>query len=118
MIYIDRGDPAAPDFVLGNLTVDNAWHDLDLSGIVPAAGANMKVYLRLDLYASEKKKMFLRHKGHANEINMALAQVTTAYHKDDTYYVVLDANRKIEYKLEVTMWGVVDITVRGWDEPC
>jgi len=33
--FEDRGDPAVYDYDKNDLTKDGAWHDLDLSGIVP-----------------------------------------------------------------------------------
>ncbi|GAH71411.1 unnamed protein product, partial [marine sediment metagenome] len=32
--FVDRGDPAAYDYAKEDLTIDGAWHDMDLSGIV------------------------------------------------------------------------------------
>src|SRR4030042_833391 len=34
--FVDRGDPAAHDFELADLTTDSLWHDLDLSPIIPS----------------------------------------------------------------------------------
>ncbi|GAH45435.1 unnamed protein product, partial [marine sediment metagenome] len=33
-VFVDRGDPAAYDYAKEDLTIDGAWHDMDLSGIV------------------------------------------------------------------------------------
>ena len=32
---VNRGDPDAYDFTLGDFIRDSAWHDLDLSAIIP-----------------------------------------------------------------------------------
>jgi len=48
--YYDLGDPVAPDYVVGDLTVTNAWTDLDLTTIVGAGAKriHLQVFIRDD----------------------------------------------------------------------
>lgn len=123
MIYVDRGDPAAPDFTKPGFTIDGAWHDLDLSGIVPAAGANMLVHLSLDVMPGTIGKYIrLREKGNSNSYNIGgLAGIYG--HRDylrSDVWVKMDANRVIQYQVESVPldWDSMEVTVRGWMEPC
>lgn len=104
MKYVDRGDPAEVDFTQADLTLDDAWHELDLSAIVPAAGANHLVHLK----ALATITIAFREVGNINTINVT--PEATGMHADS--WVMLDANRKIEYMTSAGMIGT--LTVRGW----
>ena len=116
--YIDRGDPADFDFTLASLITDGDYHDLDLSSIVPEAGANHLVHLRFQIMDNAAGMIFfLREKGNSNPYNSLAAATIVA----DTYtffdgFVMLDANRKVEYWASNTTWTGIYILVRGWWE--
>lgn len=122
MIYVDRGDPATFDFTQADLILDMAPHDLDLSAIVPPAGANQLVHLMVRGNAAVITSPFppmllIRKKGNANWMNVTGfgTQVSNLYAAAGDVWVMLDANRVIEYRGNV---DIVDIVVRGWMEPC
>jgi len=111
---VDRGDPAVEDFNPGNLTIDDVWNDLDLSGIV-AEGAAFVYLAVLAEYTSAGWKCRFRENGNSNEYNIFIAETQAA---NVTVlccgFVKLDGNRKIEYKASAGTWTILRITVRGW----
>ena len=112
--FVDRGDPAARDFVTGDFTTDGNWHDLDLSGIIPAGakGICFICYIKDDLAA-----VFIdfRKKGNVNEENKSTIRSEAAglwRYEDLTCAVSTD--RKIEYKSTVTTFDFIRMTVKNW----
>lgn len=116
MYYVDRGDPASTDFLHTVLTIDGAYHELDLSAIVPAIAANHLVHISLRVRGAENSTGNLRKAGNVNTNNMDIATMQ----RDNGWYnwsawVMMNADRKIEYAFAAAITGVV-MTVRGWWE--
>lgn len=115
--YHDRGDPAAVDFSIGSgLTADGTWKELDLSSIVPETAWGRLVHLRCRILDNSAETMMqLRKLGNTNAVNAAKGVTATG---GDSYYfdawIVLDANRKVEYCIDVGM-DAAEITVAGWN---
>jgi hypothetical protein len=114
MQFVDRGDPAAWDFEVGDFTTDGAWHDLDLSGIIPA-GVSM---VQINITFSDDNPgswILFRKKGNVNEFNMDVArsQVTDVIN-DACVMVQPDINGIIQYKTFSTAFTIINLVVRGW----
>jgi hypothetical protein len=114
--FVDRGDPAGPDFREWDLDQDSAFHDLDLSGIVPA-GAKA-VYLRVVVEAAggSNRYIALRKKGNVNSGNMpSLRTQAAGAYNDQSVFVICDSNRVIQYFVDggFTL-DFISITVMGW----
>lgn len=112
--FIDRGDPANPDFLIGDLTDDFAWRDLDLSGIIPA-GAKGVTLGCIIANSVINKNLMIRKNGNANTanagyLNCQIANIT----KGGDITCPLDDNRKVEYRLTAGTWLFVSITVKEW----
>lgn len=114
--YIDRGDPNAWDFTLGNLTTDGTWRDLDLSGIVAAGGANRLVKISVEITDDAVGYTFaFRQNGRTNAYAQAGRKTQVANQSfQATLDVLCDANRKIEYYASNTTWTSINLVVRGW----
>ena len=113
-MFVDRGDPAAVDFALTDLTTDAAWQNLSLVGIAPSTAR--AVLLEVDIEGSHTdEEITFRKDGNTNEINHTGA-VTKANNKDQhkTCIVGIESNGIIEYKATDTTWTTINITVRGW----
>ena len=112
--YVDRGDPAAADFAVGDLTTDGTWNDLDLSSIVPAGAIAVHFTLAIRDDAVGTTIQF-RKNGNSNTVNAALSLCLVANIDNYTeHMVVCDAGRIIEYNAANTTWTTVSIRVRGW----
>jgi len=113
-MFVDRGDPAAVDFELTDLTTDAAWNNLDLSGIIPTI--TRAVIIELDTEAAQSnREIIFRKYGNTNEINHT-GSITKANNKDmhKTCIIAVDENRKVEYKADDVTWSVINLTIRGW----
>ena len=111
---MDRGDPAAADFAIGDFTKDNAWHTLDLSGIV---GTGLKlVLLRFLLRATAAGAyIWLRKNGMSNTKNVAICYIPIANQFDAPSELInTDLGGCIEYKISDTLDTTLDLTVGGW----
>lgn len=113
-VFVDRGDPAAFDFVHGTLTIDNTWHDLSLASIVPAGAIAVALYISIWSDAVNTVIAF-RKKGNSNEFNLSkhITQVANIYNFSDLM-VIPDSNRIIQYKGASGGNQEIDITVKGW----
>lgn len=113
--YVDRGDPAAVDFAVGALTTDGAWHDLDLSSIVPASAKAVILRAAIEDDAASSAFAF-RKNGNSNAINIArqTTQVSGVTIHIPPTIVPVDANRVVEYLATNTTWTTINIAVCGW----
>lgn len=109
--FVDRGDPAAVDWDETDLTADGAWHDLDLSSIVPAGAVCVMLRVRLE---ARVQSLHFRKNGNSNEINTTGVETgggAGIMHQD--LFVAPDSNAVIEYKLSGPITSA-EITVGGW----
>lgn len=113
-MFVDRGDPAAVDYVQANLTIDGAWHDLDLSAIVAAGAKAVLLKTRLQS-ANPGDKIRYRKNGNTNEVNTCGCEALRAnVIRTRLGIVAIDTNKVIEYNADNIAWTTLDIVVRGW----
>lgn len=112
--YVDRGDPADYDYAKEDLTIDGAWHDLDLSGIVQEKAKAVFILGHLEGPAVDWKIQF-RKNGNANEIvHGGMETLRAGIERHRSSIVALDDNRVIEYKADNENWTTLSIAVKGW----
>ncbi|HUS81521.1 MAG TPA: hypothetical protein VM283_09660, partial [Armatimonadota bacterium] len=110
--FYDRGDPAAADWANSDLAWDTAWHDLDLSGIVPAGCTAVLLRIEYVISGGTALALWFRREGNSNDVNSARAVAT-----DDAgfEFVVGVSGQKINYRaLTHNVADTVNITVAGW----
>jgi len=110
----DRGDPAAYDYTEAGLTMDNAWHNLDVSAIVTDTDASWVLLGVLLNDPNVGDNIMFRKDGNANAISMAgvIAQVAN----QDIFAQVLvpcSTSQVIEYRANAAL-ASCDIVVMGW----
>ncbi len=113
--YVDRGDPSAFDWAVGNFTLDGTWRDLDLSSIVPAGAADKPVYLLVDIQDNvAATSVSFRTKGNTDVYNVLSMRVVIAnqLHRMQGW-VVCDASRFIQYYGSPGL-VTLNVLVRGW----
>lgn len=113
-IFTDRGDPAAADWTKDTLTADGAFHDLDLSSIVPAGAKAVLISITVKDDAAGSR-VLLRKNGNSNSWNVGVAttQVANLRHFEDVV-IPCDTNRVIEYELTNTVWTEIYFLIKGW----
>jgi len=107
------GDPAAPDFTAGTLTLDNNWHDLDLSAIVPAGRNFVLLRVFLSAVSTTTKSVFFRKNGNSNAVNVSSISAYAGQVAYADVIVPMDANRVIEYEGVASPYAL-EITIGGW----
>lgn len=112
--FVDRGDPADYDFVSAVLTKDGAWHELDLSSIVPLNAKGVALSVRAANDYIDKTVMFRKH-GNVNLVAVSrfANQVARAFYETDCQ-CPLDDDRKIDYFFTAGGWSIITITVKNW----
>ncbi len=113
-MYVDRGDPAAYDFVTSNFTLDAAWHNLDLSALI-TLGAKA-VLLDFDYKnTSANRHIALKKGGQTNDFNHAQVHTRVAAQDDHASMIcAVGPNRIIQYNIDAVGWTYVNMTLRGW----
>lgn len=112
--FVDRGDPAVPDFVITDLIKDDAWHEKKLSTIVPA-GAKAVALNVLVIANAVTVKFEVRKKGNTNVTNISQMWPQVAFETVTADMIVAcSEDRKIEYRADAIVWLSMDITVKGW----
>lgn len=112
--FVDRGDPAVYDFVVGDFIKDDDWHVLDLSGIIPA---NVKgVALSVVLVNADAEKHFkVRTHGNANAINVGNMNTSVGLvATSGDLEVAPNEDGKIDYWITSVNWIVIRLTVKNW----
>lgn len=112
--YIDRGDPVNADFATEDFTLDDAWHELDLSSLIPA-GATAVALTGLFINEQVQRLAMFRLHGNSNAANVARIYTQSASLTICSDFVVaLDPDRKIDYLFEGFFWSTISLTVKGW----
>lgn len=112
--YVDRGDPSAVDWDTEDLTLDGAYHDLDLSSIVTDSAATL-VHLSVRFNHNTASSQFvIRENGNSNAVNGMKARIqVSGIPRLFSDFVSMDASRVVEYTFP-TSTTEAQITVRGW----
>ncbi len=113
-MYVNRGDPAAVDFTIGDFTIDGAWHTLDLSAFITTSARAVLIDIDFD-NNSANKHITLRQNGNSNDINHFDVSTKVAGQDEHTNAIVSpDSSRLIEYKITNAGWTALKMSVRGW----
>jgi hypothetical protein len=112
--YVDRGDPSAWDFELGDLVTDGTWNDLDLSSIIPSGNILVHFYAAINDDAISSYIQF-RQKGNVKAVNVSTrrTQVSGIYN-DLNFFVMAGVNKLIQYRTTITTFSYIVISIRGW----
>lgn len=110
--YVCRG-AVGSDFTQATLTHDSAYHELDLSAIVPKGAVAVNLYI----FAKDgltNKNVYVGYNG-ANNVTSGVRAITNVA---NTYItangiVGLDSDRKVEYYIDTGV-DSSNITVLGW----
>lgn len=112
--YVFRGTINAHDFGTVSFTQDGAWHNLDLSSIVPEGAS------AVNLHGSGKSAnistiLLLIKKGSGSSRAYCQLRCQVANHQNcfrRTF--ALGSDRKLEYKISDPPFSLLNISVVGW----
>jgi hypothetical protein len=111
----ERSSASAVDYAIGDLEKNSAWHDLDLSSIVPAGAKAVRIFVQIK--ATEANDEFkIRKNGRSDEyIIDGLRTQAASVEKWGTLEIACDTSRVIEYwATNVELWTTINLTVVGW----
>lgn len=112
--FVDRGDPAAWDWTEATLVQNNSWHDLDLSGIVPA-GVKCVLFRSVIKAAEINKYLRLKTKGNVNDYNAATSSTIVANANNfQDLKVAPNSDGVIQYLGSFATWQYFRFTIAGW----
>lgn len=105
----DDADPAAAQIDQGDLTIDTAWHELDLDSFVTVPSDAVGAWARVSVIdsASAGLYLFIRSTSQSNnpQSNMIRTQVVNVYN-DGLFYIPLDSDHKFDYLASNGLDGV------------
>lgn len=112
--FITAGDPATYDFVKSDLTLNNAFHDMDLSGIAPAGAKAVIMSVRMRT-ATVGSYFAIKPGSNTNNFNISYAATQVA---NQFFYspltIEMDASMVLKYAAANVTWTNVDISILGW----
>ncbi len=115
--YVNRGDPAVYDALIGDVTADSTWRDLALGEVVTDSDAEL-IHRALQCQDdSAGKVFFVREDGNTHGVNALRAGTPAANvsgYADG--FVPCSSGRTIEYYISSGM-DAIYLTVRGWWKP-
>lgn len=112
--YQDRGDPPGWDFFQASFTIDSAWHELDLSSIIPA-GPSAALIRFIANPPVINMTIELRERGDVNVAALSVLRTTVGQVWHDTQLIVgLDSTRIIQYRITAGVWSGLFAVVNGW----
>ncbi len=112
--YVDRGDPSSFDFTLGDFTLDNAWHPLNLSAVIPVDTSLVAIQVVQRCIISAQQTVW-RKAGNTNEKNVSaiIGPVANTF-AFGTIFTPVNTARRCEYKIQSVSFNYITATVKGW----
>ncbi len=112
--FVDRGDATGWDYTEADFIEDSNWHELDLSGIVPANAKAVSVYLKFRATAANRIGQF-RKFGNTNAYNVSgLSTQVANIDKWGVLTVALSTDHKIDYFFTTGTYPYIRFLVKGW----
>ncbi len=113
--FVDRGDPAAADFEVGDLTTDGTWKDLDLATIVGDARVrSVLIHVKVQDGAVSSLMQF-RKKGNADVVARSAVRTQVAnIINEGTFIVPCSTAQVIQYHGSNLTFSTIEIIVLGW----
>lgn len=112
--FVDRGDPVGWDYTQADFTEDGAYHELDLSAIVPEHAKAVLLTMLLETTTLGEYGLFRRH-GNTSGINTSTIRPQLSNIRMTSDLVCpLDSDRKLDYLFTAAVWTRIRVTVKGW----
>ena len=114
--YVDRGDDAtAFDFQMSGMTMNGAYHDMDLSGI--SGEGRRLVHIRVSISLTTSVSFNFRTNGNSSIRNtFKRSAIPTGALVCYDGWVYTDASGVIEYNFTTGTYVAIEVLVRGWFE--
>lgn len=112
--FVDRGDPDRTDLMIYPPTIDDFWHDWDLSAIVPAAASAVLIRC-IGITLLPSSGFSLRTNGNVglNNMNLMYSQVV-GVNVADSAIVALKADLTVQYMAPPASYAFIALVIAGW----
>jgi len=111
---VHRGEILVPDFQVGDFTIDDEWHDLDLSSILPANAFAFIVAGSFDV-DSGAEYIQIRPKGFTGSYTKFKSRSLVINAQHDFHGTIFCNNNQIvEYQISIATWATLYFCIRGW----
>lgn len=112
-LVTNRGDAAASDWLFADLTIDNNWHNLNMTSVIPA-GVHI-VYCHVRIKSNLINRPFeIKTGGFVNNFNRSRMRTLIAgVPNDGDWDVFPNSNGIVQYKGNPFLTDV-QIVVKGW----
>jgi len=111
--YVQRAEQAAYDYDQTTLTKDGAWHDLDLSAIVPTSAK--LVLLRVGAsYTAPGNYFRIGKQGDTNSFSVVNVATQLSNIINEQTALVPLVNGKIRYYCSAVSFSLLRLLVLGW----
>lgn len=112
--YVPRITNLVSDYQAGDLTLDGAYHTLDLSAIVPAGASAVNLACKVNT-ATVNSIVRFRHPDDTRDQGRCVLRTQVANIDFRSIHAQgCDSNRHIEYYFSNVVWNSVIMLVRGW----
>jgi len=112
--FVDRGDNTSYDFMSGDFIKDNAWHEFDVSGIVPA-NAKAVLFATMVLCTATMKSFAIKKADNHYNINKSFVFSTVAGVLQSADWVCpIGPDGKLKYFVSPATWSTINLTIKGW----
>ncbi len=114
--FVDRGELSDFDYIIGDLTSDETYRDLDISSIVGVGERLVMLQVQAAAIVAGAT-LFNITKGHTAYVNRAgLIIPYDTGGEEQTMWIKTNASGVIQYMLSNTTWMYCNIVIRGWFE--
>lgn len=111
--YVARSDVNAYDASQATLTLDGAFHTLDLSSIIPATAKLVNLRIRAANAATGKHFIIVPH-GQVNSYVKMDASIIVVNLAHEQTGIVPCTGQVVDYKADAVAWVAIGVVVLGW----
>lgn len=113
--YVNRGDPAVPDWTIADFTKDGAWHPLLKTLTTWPVGAELVHFRGVFVSNAPGAGFRLRTLGNVNAQNVAQLKTQVAGLAITTDFLCAPGpTNHIEYNAQAGVFTLLSLTLRGW----
>lgn len=112
--YVDRGEHSGHDWLLGDLTVDGSWHDIDMSLLVPAGAKGVNLH-SVCVTSVITDIFYLKPKSHGTVFGSCTLRPQVINHSFCVRRAfAIDSDRVMEYRFIGSGFSLFQMSVKGW----
>lgn len=109
-----KADQESYDFTINDFTADYQYHDLDLSGIIPAGTVAIVLWGAFRSDAPDTEACFAKAGNSGNYLKSLLIQPVFNIGKGINCIVPVSSDLKIKYRFSNVNYSYINLIIAGW----